>query len=231
MFKWDGTDVTDLVSECDIFEAIYNKTIYWIIKNQDITEYCLVRNGNTTVCLSDELKSLFGLKKVGTHWLKYQNKIKILIKPTITPEGYIKEEINLKSIQAMNDLTILQIQEIFAFRELLGITCSYISSLVWRENGNLGYPLSYYEPNMNPDDKKVIPITILDKFFKGTSLTEVIRRLIKIKKIEALPKVSFKLGTNIEQIIYRVDRNLIEYKTCILSRITQRLQSTLEHIE
>ena len=232
MFKWDGTDITDLVSECNIFEATYNKTTYWVIKKNKIesSEICLVRNGNTTVCLSDELKSIFGLKKVGTHWIRYNNKIKILIKPYLTSEGHVKEEINMKTVQLKDELMILQLQEIFTFRELLGITCSYMSSLVWRGTEKNGYPLSYYEPNMNLDDKKVIPATILNTVFVNTDLNEVVAKLIKVKSLDSMSEIVFNLGSQIENTIYRVDRDLIEHKTCILSRITHRLQSSLTHV-
>ena len=31
MFTWDGTDISDLISMANIYEATYNKHKYWII--------------------------------------------------------------------------------------------------------------------------------------------------------------------------------------------------------
>lgn len=233
MFKWDGTNITDIISESDIYEAKYNGKTYWIIKyidNDDKLheEICMVRScKNSISCLIDELKPVFGLPKVGTHWFKQGAKMKMLLKCVKTKEGYIKEEITLNKINIYTSLMMLQIQEIFTFRELLGITCSYESSIVIREMRKNVYPLSFYEPNMTIDDRKVIPFTILDKWFLGTSMDEVVKRLLKINKIDRIGEVLHNIRGKIEKTIERVDRRAITYKTCIMNRITERLQTSL----
>ena len=233
MFKWDGTNVTDIISESDIYQAKYNGKTYWIIKyidNDDKLwkETCMVRScKNSVPCLVDELKSVFGLPKVGTHWFKHEGKMKMLIKCAKTEEGYVKEEITLNKIDVYTRLMVLQIQEIFTFRELLGITCSYESSVVIRETRKSVYPISFYEPNMTTEDVKVIPFTVLNKWFEGTSMDNIIKRLLKIYTIDRIGEVLHNIRTKIEKVIERVDRRAISYKTCIMNRITERLQTTL----
>lgn len=310
MFKWDGTDITDLISHSNITCSCkkFNKIEYWIIRyypdiNNDepklvkeCEEICMIRScKNGISCLIDELKPIFGLRKLGTHWCKYgpKNKTKILIKANIInnnhnnsnnhnnnedktimgnymipsgyipvgyvpvgvqseiksevkseviqlnniPEGYVKEDlstvgedITLNNLPAseITDLLTLQVQEIFTFRELLGVTISFESSIIVRENSRKElYPISFYDPNMATFDTKIIPYTILDKWFKDTSIDEVVKRLLKIYDINKLGVTLHNLRTQIENTINRVDRNLISYKEYILTRITQRLQTTL----
>lgn len=233
MFKWDGTDITDIISQSNIYEAVYSKHKYWVINvpsddNLKTTDVCMVRSSKGTLpSLVDELKSVFGLQKIGTHWCKYKGKILTLIKCIKTNEGYVKEEITLDKVEHITQLLKMQVQEIFAFRELLGITRSYDSSIIIRETKNI-YPISFYEPNMLTVDTKIIPITVLDKWFGDTSIDEVVMRLCKIRSVDKLGKVLYDLRNKIEDVINRTDRRNITYKDCIVDRITERLQTTLD---
>lgn len=227
MFQWDGTDVSDIISRSDIYEAEYGKNKYWIIQNvKKVT--CLMRNSKSTIpCLIDELKPVFGLQKLGTHWCKQGGKIRILIKCVETSEGHIKEELSINKLETYSPLIKLQIQEIFAFRELLGVTCSYSSNIIIRECKNNLYPISFYEPNMLTTDTKIIPFTVLEKWFNDSSIDFVVKRLCKIHSLDRLSVVLHNLRNSIEETIDRVDRRLITYKSCIINRITERLQTTL----
>lgn len=233
MFNWDGSNVTDIISQSDIYGAKYNKNTYWIIKytnsNGDIIEEtCSVRScKNGLSCLIDELKPIFGLIKMGTHWCVQGNKTKLLIKVNKTEEGYIKEELHLSSFESLSPIFKSQVQEIYTFRELLGVTCSYDKSIIVRSYKNNVYPVSFYEPNMVTEDKKVIPFIILNKWFEGTSIDDVVKRLVKIYSIDKMGTVLHNLRSKIDKVIERVDRRTIMYKTCIINRITERLQTTL----
>jgi hypothetical protein len=243
MFKWDGTDITDKIIKCDIYEAKYNKVKYWVIRNNGYINTgskesyitCVVRNSKNSVpCLIDELKPIFGLSKIGTHWCKQGGKIRILIQCLQTPDGHVKEEITLNNLNTIIPdkppplLLIMQIQEIFTFREILGVSCSYDSSIILREGGGSYYPISYYDPGMLTDDKKVIPGTILDHWFEDTSIDEVVQRILKIRRIDQLAQVLHDLREKIDEVIVRVDRNTVMYKSSIINRITERLQASLQ---
>jgi len=230
MFRWDGTDVTDIISQSDIYEAKYSKYKYWIIQHtkSDNTEVCIVRTCKSSIsCLIDELKPIFGLQKLGTQWCKQGGKIRVLIRCVKTTEGYVKNEITLDQIDVSTNLLKLQVQEIFAFRELLGVTCSYSSSIIIRQGKNSFYPISFYEPTMLTTDKKIIPFTVLEEWFDDSSIDKAVKRLCKINTIERLGIVLHNLRSKIEETINRVDRSAISYKACIMNRITERLQTTL----
>jgi len=232
---WNGTDITDLISKCDVYGAKFNKLNYWVIQYTDVEtnkkyeEVCIVRSAtNSLPCLIDELKSVFGLPKIGTHWCRLSGKIYILIRPTKTPEGLVKEETTLNMYNHGDGLMKMQIQEIFAFRELLGVTCSFESSIIIREGKSGPYPISFYEPNMKPTDgSKIIPATVLDKWFDDTSIDNVVKKLCKINTIDNLTMILHTLRNNINDVIERVDRRLITYGSLIVERITLRLQTSL----
>lgn len=237
MFKWDGTNVTDIISKSDIYSAKFNRLNYWIIQyinpetNVMESETCIIRTSRASLpCLIDELKPVFGLQKLGTHWCRHGGKTMILIKTVKTPDGYIKEEISLNMIDVSTPLLTLQIQEIFAFRELLGVTRSYESSIIIREGQRRCYPISFNEPNMATIDMKVIPFTVLEKWFKDTSIDAVVKRLCRIHTIDRIGIVLHDLRTKIDDIIERVDRRMITYKSCIMNRVTERLQTTLSDL-
>ena len=244
VFKWDGTDISDFISKCNVYEGKFNKIKYWVIRNcfsnnndnnqnnnqnqEKTEEICIVKGCKSSLsCLVDELKKVFKLPKLGTHWCRLNNKTYILIRCNKTKEGYIKEELTLNMIDTYTPIMRMQIQEVFAFRELLGVTCSYESSIIIRENKSGSYPISFNEPNMMTGDIKVIPITVLDKWFEETSIDDVVKRLCRIQNIDKLADLLYKFRKKIEKIIERVDRRAITYKNCIIDRITQRIQTTL----
>lgn len=244
-FQWDGSDVTSLIEGTDIYETEYCKKKYWVIhfdNNSSNTtntsdsdnnqtgniEVCIMRttkNPNLS-CLIDELKPIFGLPKLGTHRCKQGGKDRILIRCPIK-NNQIQDEMTLNMLENPSGIMKLQVQEIFAFRELLGVTCSYESSILIRKGTNNTYPISFYEPGMKTTNDKTTPFNVLDKWFEDTSIDEVVKRLLKIKSIDRMGVVLHDLRTKIENVIERVDRELIIYKTYIMDRITERLQTTL----
>ena len=76
-------------------------------------------------------------------------------------------------------------------------------------------------------DKKIIPFTVLEQWFNDSSIDIVVKRLCKINTIKRLGVVLHNFRSKIEQTIERVDRLNITYKSCIMNRITERLQTTL----
>ncbi len=78
------------------------------------------------------------------------------------------------------------------------------------------------------DDKKIIPYTILEKWFVDTSIDEAVRRLLKVHHINKMGEVLYRIRNQIEQVVERVDRRNISYKMSIMNRISERLQTTLE---
>ena len=287
MFKWDGTEVTDIINNSRIFEVVCNKITYWKIiydneggnkecnkeddeeikeeyeecnergNNEDkkyIEEICIVRTTAGSVpSILDELKPIFGLPKLGTHWCKNNGKDNkknksdkkteakyiILIKCNISLEGNVLQEISLRdyminlgataeNIDIVDNLLQLQVQEIYAFRELLGISKSFDSSIIIRKGkGKNVYPISFYEPGVLQDNGRIIPAIVLETWFEDVGLDDVICKLIGINNINNLTNRVCQIRKEIELIINRIDKENIFMVDSICSKIIQSVQTNL----
>lgn len=241
-FKWDGSDLGVINDEHIIAYAYsdHSNELYWQLNiNEHITIGIVKRSNNTFPCIIDELKKVFNLPKVGTHRFQYKNIMYIFMKALITSDFHIQEEYTLDQLpfsDIFNDKSFInQIQEIFVFRELLGIVKSYensirIRSVSFTNKFNIikPYPLSFHEPKFCDNTlTKVIPKTILDKWFKNTDISIVARRLINISNPDDIPYILHNIRSQLESIILRVDKNAIWCLTFIMERISSRLSYNL----
>jgi len=223
MFNWDGSNITDFILNENIIieEGKYNKKTYWKIIKDNVYEICLVKTStNTFPCLIDELKIAFDLEKIGTHWIKFKSKIMILKKLEIWG-NIVLEELTLNKIK-FNKYLEAEVQKIFIFRELLGMTANFEKNIILRNKGLYIKPISFNDNNMAPySEGKVIPETIINKWFKNSSLNEAILKMFGTKNINF---VLLKLKSELEKICLRVNKDLIINIDEILTRIRSRMQ-------
>ena len=81
-FKWNGTDITQLLRDVHLETYELNKINYWRASiDDDNVQWFEVRTANTILpVIIDELKPVFGLHKLGTHWIPKKGKIIMLIR-------------------------------------------------------------------------------------------------------------------------------------------------------
>lgn len=247
VFKWDGTDLGDLRDENILSQIFANEDEYWTLKIHDNVQVCYVRSiVKNHANLIDELKPVFNLKhsKLGTHRAKYKTRKILLIKPIIEDDSIILEQKIDYEVCIIDQMFIHQIQELYVFREFLGVSQSFDKNIRVRkmkaskfeevENSENPYkmrvyPISFHETSFHPEKiEKCVPNTVLEKWFKGTSINIVARRLLGIGKPEQIPEVIFKLNSQIQEVVERVDRDLIKHVTEILDRIKSRLLYDVE---
>jgi hypothetical protein len=231
MFNWDGSDVTDFIKrkEIKIYEGENENKTYWLIENEEnsLEEIVLAKSSTSTLpCLIDELKIIFGLEKIGTHWLKLNGKIYIISQLELE-NGDVLDEITLDQYKYDRNIED-EVQKIFMFRELLGLTMNFEKNILLRKKQFYIQPISFYETGMHPSKSgKVLPNTILDKWFKNTDLDSETCKFFNIDNIENMNEVLLDLKTKLEKIFNRVDPNSIMNIDEILSRIRSRLQFIL----
>ena len=88
-FVWDGSYI-GLISEQQILNrcGTCGKFEYWIFYYKGYTSACMIRFSKYyTQCLVDELKPLFGLNKIGTHYAYYKDKYAILLRARVDLSG------------------------------------------------------------------------------------------------------------------------------------------------
>ena len=238
-FKWDGSDVTDLIKDKVIEQGRYGKIIYWKIydENNDKFEICMMRTATygTIPCLIDELKPIFQLEKVGMHYFsrsklatspsKKSTKYCILLKVLLNEKGQIIHDLPLESYY--HQKITYEIQKIFLFRELLGITKSYEKSIVLRiteTKNRYVVPISFYESNMEPcKNTKIVSDKIIEKWFSDIAFDVFVKQFFKVKTIEDIPNTIYAFRNKLSEVVTRYDSEYITFVTEIVSRLTSRL--------
>lgn len=252
VLKWDGSDITTYVKNCQITSGKYGRYRYLKLvhtKTQQ-TVYCIKRRiTNTLSLIIDELKPIFGLSKMGTHRAYYKGDLVLLIRVESISvdfvglesiQEFIRYERTLKeSLEQQPDIISAwlfrrQVQEIFAFRELLGISRSYESTIRIRTGTNFNYPISFYELSLTPypsdSTKQFISDKMLNKWFYDydVSLDDTIKRMLNINTdLTNLTEQIMKLRDALDDVIYRIDKSMIAYSSYIIDRILHRLQGSL----
>jgi hypothetical protein len=230
MFKWDGSDVSELIKDAGtkVHEAWTEKRMYWIIEREKEKEIVIVKkSSHIFACMIDELKPVFGLEKIGTHWVKIHSKIYILFKPEKDRKGEIIEELTLNEYKYDKNLEN-EIQKIFLFREIVGVPRNTEKNVILRMKGLYVQPLSFYESNLSPKGSgKVLSNLVLDKWFKNTDLDEAVCKFMGITSIEQINEILLPLHKKLEDVIQRTDPTSIMYVDEILSRLRHRFQSFL----
>ena len=236
IFRWDGSDLTIPLKRFNIDKCTTDgkgKLKYWKIYQGDEKIYCEVRScKNILPIIIDELKPIFGQTKMGTHWTTIGKKIYMLIRVgRLEGDGEIKRYKTLKDWDYdMRDRVFIQkVQEIFGFRQLLGITKSTDGSIKISYEDKNSFPVSCYEPNMYPEktETSFLPATVLQKWFKDNPelLDMTIKKITKIHKVSDISERIFYIRNEINDTIERIDRDSITYTDFIITRILNHIQS------
>jgi hypothetical protein len=234
--QWDGTFLGK-INKTNILQIIkFKKDTYWKIKIGEMTFHCLAKQSkNTYPCIIDELKYLFKIPKLGTHYCKINSKIYILVR-VLTGNIYdINVDVKLNELQYDDPLFMDKVRRIYAFRELLGITVSTDNSIRVREryeiseNNNLDDelkgesdldfwdPISFREPNFN-FEKSIISKKVLKKLFHNQYqfLLGYVYNLLNFNTQTKLPNGKtkcnlknelLKLSSIIDDVITRIDKS------------------------
>ena len=245
MLKWDGTEITHLLEDENIIieESIYGDLIYYRFinkkevklnqhkkgeKEKEDENIGIVRTSSTSFpCLIDEIKPVFGLQKIGTHWFWQYNKIMILQKARIV-DGVVVQELHLNELTYHHHRLEVEVRKIFTFRELLGMSKNHEKSIILRDFEDRILPVSFYEPGMEPAHKgKVIPESIMKKWFDGITIDQCVTKLLEVYDINDMSKKLSILRKDLEGIVLRVDKEQITMVDEILTRIRKRLQYIL----
>lgn len=238
MFTWDGSEVTDLIKKAIIEEGVYEKSIYWrltFINEGNKSEVCMLRRiYNVIPCLIDEIKPIFNLEKIGTHWIRHDNKKFLLLRVKLDKEEIIHDlTLNLLPFDEKYENLNYEIRKIFAFRDMLGMSRNTEKSIILRKinfvNYNYILPISFYDANMEPSTAKTrISQIILEKWFNDISVDEIIKKMLKVKYLDEITEVLYTLRKKLENVVQRCDSNHIIFVDEIIAKIGTKLQSILK---
>lgn len=227
-FKWDGSYLGHFTMDIVHWTIDYADLHYYHLTIDDISIICLAKQiKDKFPAIADEMKAIFGLPKLGTHTIHLGGKLHLLTY-CHTVNGQIYAEPTLSSIEPpFSIMTIKQVQDIFAFRELLGLNISFESSIRFRSDGQKTYPVSFRETSSVVEKQTIaLPGTIINKWFVGTTLSTVTKRLVGWSAdVEDIVLIA-DLRKKIEAIIERIDKEFIFYSAYIISRIQNRIETS-----
>lgn len=238
-FTWNGTDITEVLtkasmSEFKIGEKVYWKAIWYEVK----VKFFEIRKCSTILpIICDELKPIFGLHKLGTHWTEKNKKIFMLIKTMVNDNGeiiqdktmseYLKMDPGIGEELQSNGLFRKQMQEIFTFRDILGILKNTDSCISLRFRSNIYFPISSYEPKMDPAKiKSCLSDKIINTWFTDVSVIECLKSITHIHKYEDISTGVHTIRQKLHEVFTRIDKSYIHYSDFIIQKILQRLQHT-----
>ena len=239
---WNGSYLGEIYEEDIKVEQEIGNSKYWCVKIYDQEVICIARTISSAIpCIIDELKEIFDIPKLGTHYLKYKHNLYILIRPrwTITTESNetIQEEETLKMCRSKRLNTEefrKKVREMYTFRDTLGITKTYDSSILVRwlkytdEEGLIRYlpfPMSFYEPNINMSDEMILPQTVYDKWFDDYTPGFILKNMLKAYTESDVGNVVTRTRFDIAKTINRIEPKLIYLESYISNRISARLMN------
>lgn len=222
---WNGSFLGEFSADAIQSMEVRDKEKYWTL-DLGTRVTCRVKSTKTSFPnVIDELKSLFGLPKLGTHQIRMNHKNYILIR---CPEPGVSEVPLHQFIPELSGsqypLFRRQIQEILAFRDVLAVPVTYESSLRVRiQPRRHPVPLSYREPSMAFDSSKpILSASIQNRWFNDANVSQTLARMIRIDPEDVATGIS-EFRTHLETIISRVDKSLIWCSAFIIERLMSRL--------
>jgi hypothetical protein len=191
--SWLGTYTDSIViktvkaypfSICYIYIEGLMETGTWVAKHQSKSAY---------PCIIDEIKTVFGMVKIGTHSITIKGKLYIIYNTMGPP-------MLLSNIQySVTPEMKLQVQDTFVFRMIVGLNCNFESSICIVG----GVPTSYRNRiDVNSDDGGAISNLMLNKWFTD-SMRDSIKRMI------APSSRTWTARQRIQAVINRIDPQLI----------------------
>jgi hypothetical protein len=221
---WDGSYLGEFSK--DVLQSIElrEKDRYCTLNLGDHPLTCRVKSMKTAFPnVIDELKGLFGLPKLGTHHIRVNSRNYLLIRP---PEAGITEIPLNEFIRdaAYSSMFRRQVQETFAFRDVLAIPVSYERNLRVRLQPRRNpVPVSYCEPSMTFDaSRPILSSALQNRWFNDISVNATLARMIHLDPEDVSAGIA-EFRTKIETIISRVDKSLIWSSSFIIERLMTRL--------
>ncbi len=188
-FVWDGTFL-GIINDSNInkkYVVENDNREYWDITINSFRIVCMIKRvKDCTSCIIDELKSLFGLEKMGSHYIKYHNNFIILYRCRLTESGkemvyeYSLHDLHSKNLLPIDSNILTKIRKIYVFRDLLKIGKTNDSNIIIRHSPSGAiYPISYNESALkleriaNFSSPSTIPEICYKRWFRNDKYDKV----------------------------------------------------------
>jgi hypothetical protein len=241
---WDGSHLGRLGPDRLFFYSKSDVTHikYYLLNHQGFS--VLVTRKRTTTMIPniiDEIKGLFQLPKIGTHSCVAGRSYRyVLRRVATTADGSgMVEDFNITKVPEalFTPALIISVRELFAFRELLGVTNTQESSIIAREVRNdVGRTIqlvSTDEPSIDISGNLVISDLAYEKWFPecidDCPISSIIIKMIGVDNPVHIAERLAWLRSGISEVINRIDRQEIGMLNSIMERASNRVHQIYRH--
>lgn len=224
--KWDGSHLGTFTHSIILESSNINGYRHVHLKLNSIKVYGILCLGNKIACIYDELKTLFGLLKTGSHSLNIGTKSYILYSCSETSNFFIcDDEISNVTIERYNHLNLSdQIVRLFTFRHIIGVSPNSETGIRIRKTvTGFIYPVSFNDKFVVKDEEVKFGATTMsektyNKWFKDKSIVDISREILDIRSKETTDKINM-LRSAISDIIKRIDKEQLWLENYINSNL------------
>ncbi len=179
--------------------------------------------------IADEIKTIFQIPKLGTLTTTKGKKVFLLIRsydPNVTPEltlqDYMKQDRRSQDLQE-------QVQRIYAFRMVLGMSVNIDSSLCIRLMGRRPVVYSLYDSFPEEIKKPIFPEAVYNKWFESqeeiVTISDRIADMIGAPRPDKedqegrLEEATDRISTLLEPIVRRICPDLVWFESEIINKL------------
>jgi len=238
-YKWNGEYLGTFIYEnilMDITDPT-TKVKYWMINFFGHRTVCSYQSSrDTSICIYDELMSIFNFPKMGSHYIIYNNKIYIIEKARMK-NASILSELPLSNVYITDEYIMDKIRNLYIIRDILGISKTGDHDIIYRTSSNntvpdyvIGMKTYLINNNVLQNDISTITDTARKKWFMDTNTGyEIdIRKLYRnifynIKNIDDISHYISMFKNKLDDIIDRIDKRYCYISDLISKRLTDRL--------
>ena len=235
--KWDGCYLGKYENNIILAKEKHKNCYFFIIRLEiDNEKYIIpcryIKTKDKFANIVDELKPIFGLKKIGSHSLIISNKLYIIYKndyKITNDQYYIYSYKSLSKFSRKDPIRTKlanNIKKIIIFRELLAIKYYYIETSILIDDKNMSiYSINENESNANYESssRSIITNKIAIDWFLDNDIALYVKYITNNFKsnsseCEDVNITIIRLKHQIEDTIERIDKQFLWYSSYIINR-------------
>jgi hypothetical protein len=221
--KWDGTFLgkfdTENVSDIETVDGCKYVSIKLNDQQSVIGHIKSIRNNLPFII--EEIKHFFGLYHLNTHKIEINNHFFAFVNASLADENIILNPTLGQFGGIIDDNFKRHVQNIIVFREVLGIKVDLNNHThVCLTTPFKPYPIADLDTSLGA--KTQLSVSTRKKWLGKLSYCEILRRMLNIPKIDE-EKAVFKLRSQLDNVIRRIDKNYIYIVNEIMQRVSEIL--------
>lgn len=252
-FVWDGSNLGTFEADIIKLTESFGSLRYAVLAISGYEQLViLTKYTNVLCCMFDEMKTLFGIIKTGTHVITI-DKEKYIIYHAVTSLGQVSYDRDIGDVIVINkdscnincdgnddignDDIIDGIRKLLAFRDLVGVSPNIESDIKIRKSStHFVYPVSFhdrynydFEKHVYNFNQRPLGERMVNKWFSKMTVSETVCDMLKEKygldlsDHDRVTETLVHIKNEINQIIKRIAKNHEWVYNHVCSKLSQRV--------